>query len=112
MCPGGSSGGSAANPTRRHRVTAYISITYSNTLSPETLVTTTTAPASQPAGSPHSPSDAAPTAVVSTASIVATMLQVSKQVSDLIFSPSRAPQVELNGQLKELNIAGVGKLTP
>jgi twitching motility protein PilT len=40
------------------------------------------------------------------------MLQVSKQVSDLIFSPSRAPQVELNGQLKELNIAGVGKLTP
>jgi len=49
---------------------------------------------------------------VSTASIVATMLQVSKQVSDLIFSPSRAPQVELNGQLREVNIAGVGKLTP
>ena len=49
---------------------------------------------------------------VSTASIVATMLQVSKQVSDLIFSPSRAPQIELNGQLKEVNIAGVGKLTP
>jgi twitching motility protein PilT len=40
------------------------------------------------------------------------MLQVSKQVSDLIFSPSRAPQVELNGQLREVNIAGVGKLTP
>ncbi len=40
------------------------------------------------------------------------MLQVSKQVSDLIFSPSRAPQVELSGQLKEVNIAGVGKLTP
>jgi len=49
---------------------------------------------------------------VSTASLVATMLQVSKQVSDLIFSPSRAPQVELNGQLREVNIAGVGKLTP
>ena len=40
------------------------------------------------------------------------MLQVSKQVSDLIFSPGRMPQVELNGQLKEVNIAGVGKLTP
>ena len=51
-------------------------------------------------------------AKVSTAAIVATMLQVSKQVSDLIFSPSRAPQIELNGQLKEVNIAGVGKLTP
>jgi len=75
-------------------------------------VTTTTAPPPQSAGSQQSPSDAAPAAVVSTASIVATMLQVSKQVSDLIFSPSRAPQVELNGQLRELNIAGVGKLTP
>ena len=57
-------------------------------------------------------STAAPAPKVSTASIVATMLQVSKQVSDLIFSPSRAPQVELNGQLREVNIAGVGKLTP
>jgi twitching motility protein PilT len=49
---------------------------------------------------------------VSTAAIVATMLQVSKQVSDLIFSPGRAPQIEINGQLKEVNIAGVGKLLP
>jgi twitching motility protein PilT len=53
-----------------------------------------------------------PAARVSTASLVATMLQVSKQVSDLIFSPGRPPQVELNGQLKEVNIAGVGKLLP
>jgi twitching motility protein PilT len=49
---------------------------------------------------------------VSTPAIVATMLQVSKQVSDLIFSPGRAPQVEVNGQLKEVNIDGVGKLLP
>jgi twitching motility protein PilT len=63
-----------------------------------------------PAQDPGSNPAAAPK--VSTASLVATMLQVSKQVSDLIFSPSRAPQVELNGQLKEVNIAGVGKLTP
>src|ERR1700733_646741 len=54
----------------------------------------------------------APATRVSTASIVATMLQVSKQVSDLIFSPSRPPQIELNGQLREVNIAGVGKLSP
>src|SRR5258705_3135883 len=40
------------------------------------------------------------------------MLQVSKQVSYLIFSPGRAPQVEISGQLKEVNIAGVGKLLP
>lgn len=75
-------------------------------------MTTTTAPPPQSAGSQHASSDAGTATAVSTASIVATMLQVSKQVSDLIFSPSRAPQVELNGQLKELNIAGVGKLTP
>jgi twitching motility protein PilT len=49
---------------------------------------------------------------VSTGAIVATMLKVSNQVSDLIFSPGRAPQIEINGQLKEVNIAGVGKLTP
>jgi twitching motility protein PilT len=49
---------------------------------------------------------------VSTAAIVATMLRASKQVSDLIFSPGRAPQVEVNGQLREVNIAGVGKLLP
>jgi twitching motility protein PilT len=53
-----------------------------------------------------------PAAKVSTPAIVATMLQVSKQVSDLIFSPSRQPQIELNGQLREVNITGVGKLTP
>jgi twitching motility protein PilT len=58
-------------------------------------------------------SPAAPAAPkVSTGAIVATMLQVSKQVSDLIFSPGRAPQIEINGQLKEVNIAGVGKLLP
>jgi twitching motility protein PilT len=40
------------------------------------------------------------------------MLLVSKQISDLIFSPGRMPQIELNGQLKEVNIAGVGKMMP
>src|ERR1700730_8741290 len=59
------------------------------------------------------PSPAGPAAPkVSTGAIVATMLQVSKQVSDLIFSPGRAPQIEINGQLREVNIAGVGKLLP
>jgi twitching motility protein PilT len=72
----------------------------------------TTAPPQPPAVSPGTATVSPPAAKVSTASIVATMLQVSKQVSDLIFSPSRPPQIELNGQLREVNIAGVGKLTP
>ncbi len=73
-------------------------------------VTTQPPPPSVPASDSASNPPAAPK--VSTASIVATMLQVSKQISDLIFSPGRAPQVEVSGQLKEVNIAGVGKLLP
>jgi len=66
-----------------------------------------------PAIEQTAPASSTPAAApISTASLVATLLQVSKQVSDLIFSPSRAPQVELNGQLREVNITGVGKLTP
>ncbi len=69
-------------------------------------------PPNTPAATENNSSGNAPSAKVSTAAIVATMLQVSKQVSDLIFSPGRLPQIELNGQLREVNIAGVGKLTP
>jgi len=72
----------------------------------------TSAPPQPAAVTKNVPSGADPAARVPTASIVATLLQVSKQVSDLIFSPSRAPQIELNGQLREVNITGVGKLTP
>ena len=72
-----------------------------STLSPQ-------APSTNPDASAAAP--AAPK--VSTAAIVATMLRVSKQVSDLIFSPGRTPQVEINGELNEVNIAGVGKLLP
>ena len=69
-------------------------------------------PPQAPGTNPNPSSAASAAPKVSTAAIVATMLQVSKQISDLIFSPGRAPQVEINGQLKELNIAGVGKLLP
>src|ERR1700689_4152813 len=74
--------------------------------------TLASAPPQAPASGRDVASTPAPAVSISTASIVATMLQVSKQVSDLIFSPQRAPQIELNGQLREVNIAGVGKLTP
>jgi len=76
-------------------------------------VNTVTAPPPNPSGPiPDAHPQSASVARVSTASIVATMLHASKQVSDLIFSPGRAPQVEVSGQLKEVNIAGVGKLNP
>ncbi|MBI1955667.1 MAG: PilT/PilU family type 4a pilus ATPase, partial [Acidobacteria bacterium] len=40
------------------------------------------------------------------------MLRTSKQVSDLIFSPGRPPQVELSGQLVPVKVEGLPMLTP
>jgi len=60
-----------------------------------------TAPATPPAAQ-----------VVPTPSIISTMLRAAKHVSDLIFSPGRPPQVETSGQLIEVAIPGVEKLTP
>jgi twitching motility protein PilT len=40
------------------------------------------------------------------------MLRAAKNVSDLIFSPGRYPQVEQNGQLVEVTAAGLVKLKP
>jgi twitching motility protein PilT len=56
--------------------------------------------------------DAATAALPSTPEIIAAMLKAFDSASDLIFSPGRAPQVERSGQLIEVQIPGVGKLTP
>src|SRR5215216_5098423 len=40
------------------------------------------------------------------------MLAVSDKVSDLIFSPGRAPQVELLGELQPVEVPGLEKLLP
>ena len=48
---------------------------------------------------------------VSTPSLIATMLSAAKNTSDLIFSPGRAPQMEVSGQLTQLRITGVGVLS-
>jgi twitching motility protein PilT len=54
---------------------------------------------------------AAAVAPIPTATIIASMLRASEKISDLIFSPGRAPQVEISGQLAQLKIAGVGVLS-
>jgi twitching motility protein PilT len=54
---------------------------------------------------------AAAVASIPTATIIAAMLRASEKISDLIFSPGRAPQVEISGQLAQLKIAGVGVLS-
>ena len=40
------------------------------------------------------------------------MLSISPQVSDLNFSPGRPPRVELNGELKDVPIKGLKRLSP
>jgi len=49
---------------------------------------------------------------VPTPAVLRTMLQVSNQISDLIFSPGRPPQVELKGQLIAVPIRGLEMLGP
>lgn len=64
------------------------------------------------------PAQAAPASVApvqrkfDTAQLIAAMLKARGHVSDLIFSPGRAPQIELSGQLVELKFKGLEHLTP
>lgn len=49
---------------------------------------------------------------VSTPDLIAAMLHGRDKVSDLIFSPGRAPQIETRGELVELPFQGLERLTP
>ena len=54
------------------------------------------------------PSQAAPAQrVIHTAQLITAMLKSNSHVSDLIFSPGRAPQIEVSGQLVELKYKGL-----
>jgi twitching motility protein PilT len=54
---------------------------------------------------------AEPISIAPTPNIIASMLLAAPKTSDLIFSPGRAPQVEVHGQLVQLKIKGVGVLS-
>jgi len=60
-----------------------------------------------------SPTAAKPAAsVFPTAQLIAAMVKGREHVSDLIFSPGHAPQIESSGQLIELKFQGLERLTP
>ena len=61
---------------------------------------------------PGPPAAAQPPRVIHTAPLVTAMVKSHGHVSDLIFSPGRAPQIEMNGQLVELKYKGLESLTP
>src|SRR5580693_4701577 len=58
------------------------------------------------------PPVSAPQRVIHTAQLIPAMLKAHAHVSDLIFSPGRAPQIEVSGQLVELKFKGLERLTP
>src|SRR5690349_12619326 len=59
------------------------------------------------------PTEAKPTQpAVPTAQLIAAMLKGREHVSDLIFSPGRAPQIESSGHLLELKFQGLERLNP
>src|SRR5437763_16574955 len=69
----------------------------------ETLTQTIPSPVEHPAAS----SAPAPQRKIHTAQLITAMLKSNSHVSDLIFSPGRAPQIEVSGQLVELKYKGL-----
>jgi twitching motility protein PilT len=67
------------------------------TMPPQTVPAQVPAPSSAPAAQ----------RTIHTAQLVTAMLKSSPHVSDLIFSPGRAPQIEVSGQLTELKYKGL-----
>jgi twitching motility protein PilT len=55
--------------------------------------------------------DEAP-AMITTASLITAMLDTGGDISDLIFSPGRPPQVERRGELIPVAVSGLGVLQP
>jgi twitching motility protein PilT len=77
-----------------------------------TLTPTLPPPSSSSAGVATAPAPPQPPRVIQTAQLISAMVKSHGQVSDLIFSPGRAPQIEVNGQLVELKYKGLESLTP
>jgi twitching motility protein PilT len=67
----------------------------------------TVPPQTVPVEAPTPPSAPAAQRTIHTAQLVAAMLKSNSHVSDLIFSPGRAPQIEVSGQLMELKFKGL-----
>jgi twitching motility protein PilT len=72
------------------------------------MATTPQAPPSQAPPSQAQPAQR----TIQTAQLITAMLKSNRHVSDLIFSPGRAPQIEVSGELVQLKFKGLESLTP
>src|ERR1700676_1684200 len=80
---------------------------------PQTQSTTQTPQTDEKPGTAQPPATAAAAQrTIATEQLITAMLKGHAQVSDLIFSPGRAPQIEVNGQLVEMKFKGLECLTP
>ncbi len=59
---------------------------------------------------PGAPAKAAP--VSRTVQLITAMMKAHPQISDLIFSPGRLPQIEVDGELVELAFSGLNRFRP
>ncbi len=69
-------------------------------------------PAEQAATQPPQQAGQQSEGVTTTPQLIAAMLKGRDHVSDLVFSPGHAPQIEASGQLVELKFRGLEKLLP
>jgi twitching motility protein PilT len=77
------------------------------------MATTPQAPPSQaPVSQPPVSQPPASQRTIHTAQLITAMLKSNTHVSDLIFSPGRAPQIEVSGELVELKFKGLESLSP
>jgi twitching motility protein PilT len=65
-----------------------------------------------PVAPPQAPQAPAAQRTIHTAQLITAMLKSGGHVSDLIFSPGRAPQIEVSGELVELKFKGLESLSP
>jgi twitching motility protein PilT len=70
-----------------------------------------TTPQAPPSQAPVSQTPASQR-TIHTAQLITAMLKSNGHVSDLIFSPGRAPQIEVSGELVELKFKGLESLSP
>jgi twitching motility protein PilT len=70
-----------------------------------------TTPQAPPSQAPVSQAPASQR-TIHTAQLITAMLKSNGHVSDLIFSPGRAPQIEVSGELVELKFKGLESLSP
>src|SRR5215472_5880457 len=61
---------------------------------------------------PSVPTAQAPSRTFQVPQLITAMLKSGDHVSDLIFSPGRAPQIEVSGKLVELKFKGLERLLP